>query len=128
MVLFDGVCNLCNTTVQKLIKIDQDHILKFASLQSDFGQKILKEFNFDQQEFDSIIYLSNGKIFMRSDAVLKIASDLGGLWSVLRIFKIIPAKFRNSVYDWVANNRYRWFGKKESCWVPTPELQARFLK
>lgn len=127
VVLFDGVCNLCHTTVQKLIQLDKKKQLKFASLQSEFGQGILKKFNLPQQAFDTFLYYKNGKLYDRSTAALQVMKDLDGVYRLGRVFFIIPKFLRDGVYNFVSTNRYKWFGKKESCWLPTPDLKARFL-
>jgi predicted DCC family thiol-disulfide oxidoreductase YuxK len=127
IILFDGVCNLCNGSVQWLILRDSKAILRFASLQSDFGQSILKKNNFNMTDFNSFILLEGGKIWTKSDAALRVVGHLGGVWALLSVFRWIPLFIRNFFYDLIAKNRYRWFGKKESCWLPTPDLRARFL-
>ena len=127
ILLFDGVCNLCNGTVQQIIKADKNGIFRFASLQSDFGQEQLKQFNLEGDYLKTLVLISDEKAYIRSDAALEIARQLGGLWSVSYIFKIVPPFIRNAVYDFISNNRYHWFGKQESCMIPTSELKARFL-
>lgn len=127
VVLFDGVCNLCQASVQTLIKLDKKKRLKFASLQSNFGQELLSDLNIEQDNFKTFIYLSNKQIYTRSTAAIQVFSDFGGAWKLVRIFYIIPKFIRNAVYDFVSSNRYKWFGKKDACWIPTPELKARFL-
>lgn len=127
VVLFDGVCNLCQASVQTLIKLDKKKSLKFASLQSNFGQELLSDLNIEQDNFKTFIYLSNKQIYTRSTAAIQVFSDFGGAWQLVRIFYMVPKFIRNAVYDFVSSNRYKWFGKKDACWVPTPELKARFL-
>ena len=127
VVLFDGVCNLCNATVQKLIQWDREKILKFASLQSEFGQRLLQDLNLDQDNFKTFIYLRNKQVYTRSTAALEVLGDLGGIWKMTRFLYIFPQFIRNSVYEFISKNRYQWFGKKESCWLPTPDLKDRFL-
>ncbi len=100
--------------------------IKFAALQSSTGQELLKKYNLPSN-LSTVIVLDNGKHYTKSDAAIHIASILGGWLSVLRLGKLLPKSFRNRIYDWVAANRYHWFGKKEYCWIPTPELKARFL-
>lgn len=128
LILFDGVCNLCTTSVQFVIKRDKQSEFYFASLQSETGQKILKQNNLPVSDFHSFIYLRRGRLFMRSDAALQLVGDLNGCWRLLKVFLIIPRFIRNGVYNLIAKNRFRLFGKKDSCLVPTPELQNRFLK
>lgn len=127
IILFDGVCNLCNSSVNFIIDHDRKNIFRFASLQSDSGQVLLKKFGLNNVSFDSIILIDKEKYFTRSSAVLKIAKDFPGFWKLLYIFNIIPPAIRDLLYDIIAENRYKWFGKKDSCRVPTPELKEKFL-
>ena len=127
VVLFDGVCNLCNGAVQFIIKRDKTSKFLFASLQSDFGQSQLQKFGLDPTKLHSIIVHENGKFCERSDAALKIASGLAQPWPMLGVFKIFPRFFRDWVYDLIARNRYKMFGKRDSCMIPTLELKGRFL-
>ncbi len=126
-VLFDGVCNFCNASINFVIDRDSKGIFKFAALQSKIGQEILKKYNLKQTDFDSIILEKEGKIYQKSDAALEIARNLDGLWKIFYIFKIIPSFLRNPIYDLIAKNRYRIFGRTDVCRIPTPELKARFL-
>src|SRR5688500_5258714 len=123
IVLFDGVCNLCSGSVQFIIKRDVKGAFKFASLQSSFGQQQLGYFKLDKNLMHSIILLQGDQFFQRSDAALEIARQLSGAWSVLYIFKIVPRFLRDGIYNVIANNRYRLFGKMDACWIPTPELK-----
>ena len=127
VILFDGVCNLCSGSVQFILKRDKDKKFLFASLQSSFGQKILTQFNLPTDNFNSFILYQDGKIFSKSTGALKMFSQLQG-WKWVRIFWIVPKLIRDTVYSLIANNRYKWFGKKEECMVPTPELKERFLE
>ena len=127
IILFDGVCNLCNSSVNFIIDHDKKNVFRFASLQSDAGQSLLKKFNLNVKDFNSIILVENDKFYERSSAVMKIVRKFPGLWKFLYLFIIIPPPVRNFVYDIIADNRYKWFGKKESCRVPTPELKEKFL-
>ena len=126
-VLFDGVCNFCNASINFVIDRDSKGIFKFAALQSEIGQEILKKYGLKQNDFDSIILEKEGEIFQKSDAALEIARNLDGLWKICYIFKIIPSFLRNPIYDLIAKNRYRIFGRTDACRIPTPELKARFL-
>jgi predicted DCC family thiol-disulfide oxidoreductase YuxK len=126
VILFDGVCNLCTGSVQFILKRDNEKRFLFASLQSAYGQDILKQFALPTDVFNSFILLQDGKIFTRSTAALKMFSQLKG-WGWVKILWIFPRFVRDAVYNLIAKNRYKWFGKKEECWVPTPELRARFL-
>jgi predicted DCC family thiol-disulfide oxidoreductase YuxK len=127
ILLFDGVCNLCNGAVQFVIERDPKGIFRFASLQSEIGQQLLAEYKVTETGLNSVILIHNGKYYAYSNAVLETWRLMGGFWQLLYVFKIIPSFLRNSVYRYVAANRYRWFGKEESCWLPTPELKSRFL-
>ena len=129
LVIFDGVCNLCNASTIYIIKRDRNDIFRFAPLQSEIGQKIIKAYNIDTNKTDSILlYAPNKGLFSRSTAVLKIASKLSFPTSLYAIFLIIPAFIRNVVYNYIARNRYKWYGKKDSCMVPTPEIKKKFLQ
>ena len=128
VLLFDGVCNLCAGSVQFILKRDKKGKIHFASLQSKYGQDTLKKFHLPQDEFDSLILLDGDKIYRKSTAALKVARELSGLWSLLYVFMIIPPFLRNGIYSWLAKNRYRFFGKKESCMLPTPEIKERFVE
>jgi len=128
VILFDGVCNLCNDSVIKVIKNDQKNVFLFAPLQSEIGEKILKETGIDTSKIDSIIlYDPSGAYYIKSSAALRVMNEFSGLWKLTQIFRILPAAFNNIFYDFVARNRYKWFGKKDSCMIPTPELKAKFL-
>lgn len=129
LILFDGVCNLCNSSVQFIIKHDKKNRFLFAALQSGVGKNIIEAFDIDTNKTDSILLYSPKKgVEYKSTAALKIASHLGFPINVISIFIIIPAFIRNGVYDYIAKNRYKWYGKKESCWIPTPELKSKFLE
>ena len=127
IILFDGICNLCNGVVQFIIKRDKNATYFFTSLQSESGQSILKEHNLPLDSFDSFIYITKGKIYQKSTAALHIARNLDGLWPALYVFIIIPRPVRDFFYKLVADNRYRLSGKRDSCMMPTPELKRRFL-
>jgi predicted DCC family thiol-disulfide oxidoreductase YuxK len=127
ILLFDGVCNLCNGTVQFVIERDPKATVKFASLQSAFAAQQFQSLGIANDYLDSIVLLEEGKVFVKSTAAIRLSRHLSGLWPVLRLLLIIPRPIRDLVYDWVARNRYRWFGKQETCWIPTPELRARFV-
>jgi predicted DCC family thiol-disulfide oxidoreductase YuxK len=127
IVLFDGVCNFCNSTVNFIIERDKKNIFQFAPLQESAGKSLLQQYQLDTKDLDSIVLIKNKKAYIKSDAALEIAKDLTGLWKILVVFKIIPTFLRDKVYDFIAANRYRIFGKKESCSIPTPELRAKFI-
>jgi len=128
IVLFDGVCNLCNRMVQFIIKRDKEKKFLFASLQGKTGKEILKKFNVPANEFNSFILAEGDKIYTKSTAALRIARQMGGGWKMLYGFIIVPSFIRNAFYNLIARNRYKWFGKKEECMVPAPELSKRFLE
>lgn len=129
IILFDGVCNLCNSSVLFIIKRDKKDRFRFAALQSEVGKKLARERNIDTSKVDSIILIEpHIAYYTQSTAALKIGQSFGGLWRVLWIFEWIPARIRNRLYDFIAKNRYRWYGKKDACMVPTPELKAKFLE
>ena len=128
LILFDGVCNLCNAWVQYVIKRDKKDNFRFAALQSDIGQGIIDEFKIDTKNTDSILLYSNEEgLCYKSTAVLKIAQGLGLPYNLASIFYIVPPFIRNWVYDFVARNRYKWYGKQDECMIPTPELKSKFL-
>tara|TARA_R110002126_G_scaffold138964_3_gene283505 strand:+ start:33 stop:449 length:417 start_codon:yes stop_codon:yes gene_type:complete len=129
IILFDGVCNLCNSAVQFIIKRDSKDVFRFAALQSKIGQEICDYIALDSRKMDSIILYEPGKAYnYKSEAALKIASQLGFFYSLSLVFKIIPERIRNHIYDYVARNRYRWFGKKDACMIPTRQLKDKFLE
>jgi len=127
VVLFDGVCNLCTGSVQFIIKHDPGRRFRFASLQSEYGKKVLQDFHLSSHHLDSFILLENGKIYKQSTGALRVTKKLKGLWPLLYGCIIVPPFIRNAVYSFIANNRYKWFGKKETCWLPAPELKDLFL-
>ncbi|MEO5789918.1 MAG: thiol-disulfide oxidoreductase DCC family protein [Gelidibacter sp.] len=128
LILFDGVCNLCEASVQYVIRHDKGDVFRYTALQSDVGQEIIKKFNIDRAKMDSILlYSSENGVSYKSTAALKIASKLGFPRNLLSLFLIVPAFIRNCVYDYIARNRYHWYGKKDECMIPTPELKSKFL-
>ncbi len=127
LVLFDGVCNLCNTSIQYIIKNDHQQKFKFASLQSDAAKEILLQFQKNNSDLDSIILIYKGKIYSHSSAIIRVAKLLGGINLFAIIFWIVPKPIRDWVYNYIAKNRYKWYGKRESCMIPTEGLKKRFL-
>ena len=127
LILFDGVCNLCNQSVQYVIQHDPEGIFNFASLQGETGQQLLKKYNLPVNDFNSFVLVENEKVFINSTGALKVAKRLNGMVRLLYGFIIIPPFIRNAVYNLIARNRYKWFGKKDSCMVPSPALKTRFL-
>lgn len=129
IILFDGVCNLCDSTVNYIIKRDKKDIFRFVPMQTDLGQRILKHLGISERNIDSIVFYEPGKAYYyKSHAALKVAKNLGGLYAYAIIFKCIPNLLRDYLYDFVARNRYKWYGKKESCMIPTSEIKAKFLE
>jgi predicted DCC family thiol-disulfide oxidoreductase YuxK len=128
VLLFDGVCNLCNGAVNFIIDHDPKAHFKFAALQSDYGQAQLTTLGYDTEEFDSLVLLSKGEVYIKSTAALKIARKLSGLWPVLSIFLVLPPVLRDWAYNIIAKNRYSWWGKRDSCRMPTPALRQRFME
>lgn len=128
IILFDGVCNLCNASVQFVIKRDTKDVFRFVPLQSELGEQILNHIGINREQTDSIVLYEPGKAyFYKAEAALKIINEFGGLYYLLNILQIFPKFISNAVYDYIAKNRYRWYGKQESCMMPTPELAAKFL-
>ncbi|AMA71839.1 MULTISPECIES: thiol-disulfide oxidoreductase DCC family protein [Aneurinibacillus] len=128
ILLFDGVCNLCNQAVKFIIPRDPQRNFRFASLQSNTGQRLLQQYGLPSDTLNSVILLDNGKAYTKSSAALRVARKLGGIWSLLYVFIMVPRPLRDIIYNWVARNRYRWFGKLETCMLPPPDIGERFLK
>ena len=128
IILFDGVCNLCNSSVNFIIKHDTKEQFLFASLQSDAAKEILLQFSTKKLTLDSIILIDDSNIYEKSSAALQISKHLNGGYKLLYGFIIIPKFIRDWVYDIIAENRYKWFGKKEKCMIPTSEIRNRFLR
>lgn len=127
VVLFDGVCNLCNGSVQFIVRHDPAGRFRFASLQSREGQALLRRHGLDPADLFSVILVEGGRAYSRSDAALRIAGGLSGGWRAAGALRVVPRPLRDLVYGWVARNRYRWFGRQDACMIPTPELRGRFL-
>lgn len=127
VILFDGVCNLCNGAVQFVIRRDPRSRFRFASLQSTAARDLLARHGVTGDLPDSVVLVANGRVRTKSAAALGVAAGLGMPWSFLGVFRLIPSFLRDALYDWIARNRYRWFGRREQCMVPTPALRARFL-
>lgn len=125
IILFDGVCNFCDASVNFIIEHDKKDYFRFTPLQSEIGQEFVKKFSLSG--IDSVILVENDKAYAHSTAALKIARRLGGIWSVLYAFIIIPRPIRDFFYKLFAKNRYKFFGKKDECMIPTPEVRAKFL-
>ena len=127
VLLYDGVCNLCDGFVQFLLRRDKAGDYYYASLQSDIGRQLLAEHGLDADTLSTVVMIDGDRIYTHSDVGLKIARDLGGFYRLFYSLRHLPLSFRNRVYDWVARNRYRFFGKKETCMLPRPEWRSRFL-
>ncbi|NHM06824.1 DUF393 domain-containing protein [Flavobacterium sp. CYK-4] len=129
IILFDGVCNLCESSVQFVIKHDKEDRFRYVALQSDLGKKILDHIGINPKNIDSIVLYEPGvAYYYKSNAALQIAKRLGGFFHLGTVFRIIPTGLRNLLYDYVAANRYKWYGKKDNCLIPTAELKAKFLE
>lgn len=127
ILLFDGVCNLCNGIVQFVIKHDPNAKFKFASLQSEAGQTLLKKFSLKTNDFDTFVLVRGETYFVKSSAVLRVLNELGGVWKLFYAFIILPAPVRDLFYNAIAGSRYKLFGRRENCMLPSPELKQRFL-
>ncbi|MGB5437564.1 MAG: thiol-disulfide oxidoreductase DCC family protein [Maribacter sp.] len=128
IVLFDGICNLCNRSVQFIIKRDTQDEFRFATLQGEIGQRLILERTIDTSKVDSIILIEPGvAYYVKSDAALAIGMHLKGYRTISKVLNLIPSTLRDIVYDFVARNRYSWYGNKEQCMIPTPEIKAKFL-
>ncbi|MCF7823329.1 MAG: thiol-disulfide oxidoreductase DCC family protein [Candidatus Marinimicrobia bacterium] len=127
LIIFDGICNLCTASVQTIIKRDPSSIYQFANFQSPAAQAILSQFPSDVSGLDSIVLVTGSQILTKSDAVLQICRSLSGFIRYLYVFRVLPKSLRDWLYDWIARNRYHWFGSREKCMIPTQELEDRFL-
>ena len=127
VILFDGVCNFCNGAVKFVIKRDKTAQIQFAPLQSEKGRLYARQFGFNEEELKTFIFIEDSKFYTKSTAALKVCRYLGALWPLCYGFIIIPKFLRDAVYDLVAKNRYKWFGRRDACMMPTPEVKARFI-
>jgi predicted DCC family thiol-disulfide oxidoreductase YuxK len=128
IVVFDGVCNLCAHSVRFILRHEAAPHFQFAPLQSPAGTRLLKTFGFSPDDAKTFVLIAEGRSYVRSDAAIRIAKRLKGAWKLVGLVRVIPRPIRNWMYDVVARNRYRWFGRTEACMVPTPELRSRFLE
>jgi predicted DCC family thiol-disulfide oxidoreductase YuxK len=128
IVFFDGVCNFCNTTVDKIWAKNKKRNIYYSSLQSDFAKRFLSEHGINATDLDTVIFYTGRKFYMRSTAILQVAKHLSGIYRVLPGFLMIPPFLRDGIYRWIAKNRYRFFGKKETCRIPTPEERHYFIE
>lgn len=127
IILFDGVCQFCNASVNFVLRRDHHDRFRFSPLQSAAGEQLLSAHGLDKGETDSFVLIEGNKAYTRSSAVLRVAGRLGFPWKLLRVFLIVPAFIRDAVYNWIARNRYRWFGKKDQCMVPDEKVRRKFL-
>lgn len=127
IILFDGVCNFCNGAINFVLKQDKKKIFRFATLQSEAGQKILQQYHLATNDFESFILIDKDKIYKKSSATLRVLNQLPWHWKELQIFWIVPVFIRNAIYDFIAKNRYKWFGQKDQCMIPTAEMKSRFI-
>lgn len=128
IILFDGVCNLCNGAVDFILDRDPEGHFAFASLQSEAGREILSRYGLSTEDFDSVVLVKGRKVYKKSRAALEIASKMKGAWPLLQVFKIVPSFVGDGIYNFIAVNRYRFFGKREACRFPTPDIRSRFLE
>jgi predicted DCC family thiol-disulfide oxidoreductase YuxK len=127
VIYFDGVCNLCTGTVQFLLRHNKKEDILFSSLQSKSGLQMLRYFGLPQHNYSSFVFVENGVLYQQSTGALRVTRYLGGLWPLLYVLILVPPCIRNRVYNKIAKNRYKWFGKKGECWLPTPAFKKRFL-
>ncbi len=127
IILFDGVCNLCNSAVNFVIKRDKKNLIQFGALQSETAHQLLGNYKIHIRDMESFIFIDEEKLYTQSTAALRVCRYLTGLWPLLYGFIIVPPFVRDGIYRWIAKNRYKWFGQKNECMVPTPELKAKFL-
>ena len=127
VILFDGYCNLCNSQVNSILRFDSKKFFYFSNLNSSFSKKVIKENKVESLEGKTIILFHNNKIIIKSNAAIKIAYLLGGFFKIFIIFKILPNFIRDGIYDVISRNRYRWFGKSDSCYIPKKEILDRFI-
>ncbi len=128
IILFDGVCNFCNALVNFIIRQDKKNVFLFCTLQSDPGKRLLEQYKINWKQNDSFVIIENRKAFQKSNAALRLYNKLPWYWKWTQIFWIVPKFIRDGVYNFIAKNRYKWFGKKEECMIPTPELKNKFLE
>ncbi|WP_341836051.1 thiol-disulfide oxidoreductase DCC family protein [Chitinophaga pollutisoli] len=127
VILFDGVCRFCNGSVNFVLRHDKAGRFRFAPLQSEAGQRLMAQHGIDRAKTDSFVLIRDGKPYLKSTAALRVARGLGFPWNLLWAFMIVPASIRNAIYDWIARNRYRWFGKMDACMVPDADMRGKFL-
>lgn len=128
VILFDGVCNLCSSVVQFIIKKDSAHVFRFASLQSTIAKEMLKQHHLPENAMNTFVLIENGKAYTHSTGALRITKHLKGAWPLLYSLIVVPRVIRDAVYNFISRKRYNWFGKKQSCWIPRPEWRELFLE
>lgn len=127
VIFFDGVCNICNASVDFIIRRDKKNQFLLGALQDSLSKKVLKKYQVREDYLDSLVLLEGGKVYFKSTAALKIARKLSGIWPVFYPLIYLPKNLRDAVYDWIGNHRYKWFGKKNTCRIPSPEEESKFL-
>lgn len=127
LILFDGICNFCNSAVNFTLKRNTKADIRFAPMQSEAGQKLLQQYNLPADDMQSFFFIEDGVVYKQSTAALKVCRHLRWLWPLCYGFIIVPKFIRDGIYNWIAKNRYKWFGVQQSCMIPTPEVRARFL-
>jgi predicted DCC family thiol-disulfide oxidoreductase YuxK len=127
LILFDGICNFCNSAVNFVIKKDKEAFIHFAPLQSPKGRLYLKQYNYPVNNLNSFVFIEDNKVYTKSTAALKVCRHLKGGWPLCYGFIIVPKFIRDGIYSWVAKNRYKWFGVRQECMMPTPEVRSRFV-
>ena len=127
IILFDGICNFCNSAVNFTLKRNKKENIRFAPLQSEAGQKLLQHYHLPVTDMESFVFIENDTAYKQSTAALKVCRHLRGLWPLCYAFMIVPKFIRDGIYNWIAKNRYKWFGIRQACMVPTAEVKARFL-
>lgn len=127
VILFDGVCNFCSAGINFILRQDRKGVFRFAALQSEAGQKLLRQYGMPTEHFDSFVLIDNGRVYRKSAAGLEVYGRLPWYWKWTKLLWVVPKVVRDAVYDLIARNRYKWFGQKDQCMVPSPDVQARFL-
>jgi len=128
VLVFDGVCMLCSRSVAFIVERDTASRFRFAPMQSATGRALLVEHGLDPDDPLSLLVIDGGQAWSESEAILRVAASFGGAWSLASVARVVPRRWRDAAYRWVARNRYRWFGRRDTCLMPTPELRARFLE
>jgi len=127
LVIFDGICNFCSASVLFIARRDPQEKYQFSAIQSDFAQSQLRKHQLNTDDIETFVLIKNGEAFVRSEAAFEILKDLGSLWRLLRLFRILPLGFRDAIYRLFARNRYRLFGKRRACMIPSDTFKSRFI-